>query len=63
MKEENNIILFKTKLNKYISNSDRNDISEDERKYYKRMISKLKADIFVEEYKLTKIKSRNKNNY
>ena len=35
---------------------------EDEKKYYERMISKLKADIFVEEFKLKKLKqSFNKN--
>jgi len=55
MIEENNILKFNLKLNDYISKS-KNNISEDEKRYYQRMISKLKADIFVEEFKLKKRK-------
>lgn len=55
MLEENNIIRFNLKLNDYISKSKKN-ITEDEKRYYERMISKLKADIFVEEFKLKKLK-------
>ena len=56
MVEEDNILKYKTKLNNYISMS-KNNISEDNKRYCERMISKLKADIYVEEYKLSKLKN------
>ena len=54
MIEEDNILKFNTKMKNYISMT-KNDISEDNKRYYERMISKLKADIYVEEYKLSKL--------